>query len=146
MGAKQQHEMKARAEHLRKQRDLLLAQRKKQREAELANYTPMPAAAAAAAPPPAAPAAVAAPPPSMVSGATMMRSAGYSSGVPSEAQDQRAQLSRSLAASMKADLASGGNAEEALIHERAERRADLEATKASLRREVEMERAGMRGY
>ena len=40
----------ARADHLKKQRDLLLAQRKKAREADLANYTPPPPPVAPPAP------------------------------------------------------------------------------------------------
>ena len=138
MGAKQQQEMKARAEHLRKQRDLRCAAQEREAELQITSRRCRRRRRRA----PAAPAQ----PSAMLSGATMHRSAGYSEAKSDSVQEQRAQLSRSLAASMKADLASSGNAEEALFAERAERRADLEATKASLRREVELERAGMRGY
>ena len=56
----------ARAEHLKKQRDLLLAQRKKAREADLANYTPPPPPAAP--PAPTAAEIAAAPPPGSMRG------------------------------------------------------------------------------
>ena len=137
MDYKQQQEMKARAEHLKKQRDLLLAQRKKAREADLANYTPPP-------PPPAAPPAptaaeiAAAPPPGSMRG-----KAGYSEAKTESIDAQRAQLSRSLAASMKANLLGAGDVEEQLFADK-ERKADLEATKAALRHQVAAERS--RGF
>jgi len=122
--AKQQAEMKARAEHLRKQRDLILAQRRKQRESEAAAYTPPPAGSAA----PAAPLAA--------SAAPMRRAAGYSEDKEVVSDEQRAMLSRALATSMKATLLGGDSLglEQMLVQ--AEKRADLEATKAALRREA----------
>ena len=140
MDYKQQQEMKARAEHLRKQRDLLLAQRKKAREAELANFQPepVPQAPPPHAPPPPLPTA----PPVGVAGG-MKRAAGYSEAASESVQEQRAQLSRSLAASMKANLLGAGDVEEQLFADK-ERKADLEATKAALRHQVAAERS--RGF
>jgi hypothetical protein len=84
-------EVRKRAEHLKKQRDLIINQRKKQRDAASA-------ASAAVAPPPAAPAA----PPPPANGA-MHRGAGFSSGDPTS-DAHRARLSVALASSMKASL------------------------------------------
>ena len=126
----------ARAEHLKKQRDLLLAQRKKAREADLANYTPPPPPAAP--PAPTAAEIAAAPPPGSMRG-----KAGYSEAKTESIDAQRAQLSRSLAASMKANLLGAGDVEEQLFADK-ERKADLEATKAALRHQVAAERS--RGF
>ena len=84
-------EKAARIEHLKRQRDLILAQRKKQREVEAAAVPP---------PPP--------PPASAGYGAqadAMSRAAGYSAEPQSDAH--RAQMTRSLASALKAELDPG---------------------------------------
>ena len=73
----------------------------------------------------------------------MKRAAGYSEAASESVQEQRAQLSRSLAASMKANLLGSGDVELQLFAEK-ERKADLEATKALLRNQVAQER--QRGF
>jgi len=118
LGVKQRAEMDARADHLRKQRDLILAQRKKQREAEAAKFAA-----------PAAPAPLNVPAPTV----GMRRAAGYDASKVDEPLDYRAQLSRALGSGVKASLAGGEAAQ-------AERLADLEATKAALRAEAERAR------
>ena len=120
-----QHEMAARAEHLKKQRDLILQREKKKRQDQFG----------AAPAPPAAPADPAADP-----GAALgaHRAAGYSSAEAAPVSPSRAQLSRSLGLSLKAGLAGSDlNSDlEARIESHA-RRADLEMTKAQLRAEYE---------
>ena len=69
--------------------------------------------------------------------------AGYSEAKTESIDAQRAQLSRSLAASMKANLLGAGDVEEQLFADK-ERKADLEATKAALRHQVAAERS--RGF
>ena len=84
---------------MRKQRDLILAQRKKQREADAAVYEkqPLPARAAPAAPAPPAPVV-----PVQPQATGLRRAAGYS--------EQKDDLSRALATSMKASLIGGDSA------------------------------------
>ena len=129
-------EMRARQEHLKKQRDLILAQRKKARDAA--------AAAAPSPPPPAAPPIVggnATNAPQMAS-SSAHRGAGYTSGEP-VADAQRARLSVALASNMKASLL-GEDATTLDLQQRIEshhRKIDLELTKAQLRAEVERDRA-----
>lgn len=99
-------EMEARAAHLRKQRDLILAQRKREREKAMAGDP----------------------------GAEPARSTGGVGGTPApaaytQADAHRAGLSRALAAGMKSQLEGG---EEMGLHAR---KADLEATKAALKAE-----------
>jgi len=123
-------EVRARAEHLKKQRDLILAKRKKQREADSAAAAPPP-------PPPAGAGAKAPMPPS----STLSAGAGYSSGEPM-ADAQRARLSVALASSMKASLL-GEDGASIDLHQRIEnhhRKIDLEMTKAQLRAEAERDR------
>jgi len=122
-------EVRKRAEHLKKQRDLIINQRKKQRDAASA-------ASAAAAPPPAAPAA----PPPPANGA-MHRGAGFSSGDPTS-DAHRARLSVALASSMKASLLGSDATSVDLEHkmEQHHRKIDLEMTKAQLRAEAEAEK------
>ena len=129
-------EMRARAEHLKRQRDLILAQRKKAREAEAAN------AQAQMEPPMAPPRAEPVQPSS-----ALHRGAGFSSGEP-VADAHRARLSVALASSMKASLL-GEDAATLDLHHRVEahqKKVDLELTKAQLRAEVEAERGISRGY
>ena len=119
-------EVRARAEHLKKQRDLILAQRKKAREA----------AAAAAAPP--NPVAAAPPPqsrpPPMPPSSNLKNGAGYSSGGDNVA---RAGLTTVLASNLRASLLGEDQSNHAL-EERiaAHKRADLAATKDRLRQEM----------
>ena len=129
-------EMRARAEHLKRQRDLILAQRKKAREAEANN------AQAQMEPPMAPPRAEPVQPSS-----ALHRGAGFSSGEP-VADAHRARLSVALASSMKASLL-GEDAATLDLHHRVEahqKKVDLELTKAQLRAEVEAERGISRGY
>jgi len=98
-------EMEARAAHLRKQRDFILAQRKREREKA------MEAAPAIQPPRPADP------------------GAGAPAVAPSGADSHRAELSRALAAGMKSQLAGGNRLG------LDSRKADLEATKAALKAE-----------
>jgi hypothetical protein len=120
--------MKARADHLRKQRDLIVAQRKKQRESDAASYKP-PAAPAreAPAPPPAAP--------SGPEAEAMRRAAGFNAAP--QADQQRATLSRALASNMKASLLSSADdslgIDATISQSQSERKADFEATKAAMR-------------
>ena len=135
-------EMRARAEHLRKQRDLILAQRKKAREGEALKEN---ASAQAQAPVLGAHRAaptIGAPGPSAE---RLSRPAGYGKeegggaegAGPSGAQAHRQNLSRSLAASMKASLMGDDGGALALESRlaAAERKDDFEATKAALRQE-----------
>ena len=135
-GGASQAEMRARTEHLKKQRDIILAQRKKARDAA--------AATATARPPPQ-------PPPTQneaASGSSAQqqeigahRAAGYSSGE-LMADAQRARLSVALASSMKASLL-GEDATTLELQHRIEqhtKKIDLELTKAQLRAEVERDR------
>merc|ERR1719483_1090207 len=70
----------------------------------------------------------------------MRGKAGYSEAKTESIDAQRAQLSHSLAASMKANLLGAGDVEEQLFADK-ERKADLEATKAALRHQVAAERS-----
>ena len=119
-------EIRARAEHLKKQRDLILAQRKKARDA----------AAAAAAPPPMAPPAREAPPPPPQPSSNLKNGAGYSSG-PSATDQSRAHLTQMLAGNMKASLAGGSGSLD--LQNRIDRqrdKMDFEMTKEQLRFEA----------
>ena len=135
-GGASQAEMRARTEHLKKQRDIILAQRKKARDAA--------AATATARPPPQPPptqneAASGSPAQQQEIGAH--RAAGYSSGE-LMADAQRARLSVALASSMKASLL-GEDATTLELQHRIEqhtKKIDLELTKAQLRAEVERDR------
>lgn len=121
MPSDQAAEVRARAEHMKQQRDLILAKRKKQYEVSGAATATEPAA-----PTPPAPAQA------------LRRGAGYSSAAaaPPVGMSDQQLLSRSLASNMKASLL-GGNAADGLGASiaAAERRADLEATKNMLRAE-----------
>jgi len=130
-------EVRARAEHLKKQRDLLVAKRKKEREegfigtGQLDPNGQLPAPAARPAP-------AALPPQS-----ELKRGAGFSSGsdenVPPSDADGRAMLTRSLASNMKASLL-GEDAQSLELQQRIEthqRKADFENTKAQLMAEMD---------
>jgi len=116
-------EVRARAEHLKKQRDLILAKRKKEREAAL----PL---AQQQQPPPQA----AEPAPPAVSG---HRAAGYSSQPVAPVAAERAALSRNLAFAMKSSLLGEDSATLDLQYriDSHQRKVDLELTKQQLRDE-----------
>ena len=130
-----QAEMRARAEHLRKQRDLILAKRKADREGALGKPSDWVSAA---------PGAAAEPAPAQTSGSALnltLRAAGYSSaadgkgGLPEGVDSNRAALSRALASSMKASLV-GGDASTLELQQRIDthqRKADLERIKEQLK-------------
>ena len=130
-----QAEMRARAEHLRKQRDLILAKRKAEREGALGKPSDWVSAA---------PSAPAEPSPAQTSGSALnltLRAAGYSSaadgkgGLPEGVDSNRAALSRALASSMKASLI-GGDASTLELQQRIDshqRKADLERIKEQLK-------------
>jgi hypothetical protein len=126
-------EVRARAEHLKKQRDLILAQRKKQRDADFAAAPPQ-------RPPPPPPGVAAAAPP-VPGSSDMHRGAGYTGGEPT-ADAHRARLSVALASSMKSSLLGEDATTLDLQHriDQHHKKVDLEATKAQLRAEVERER------
>jgi len=114
-------EVRARAEHLKKQRDLILAKRKKEREAALPlaqQQQPQPQAAEQA--PPAEHGA--------------HRAAGYSS---QPVAAERAALSRNLASAMKSSLLGEDSATLDLQYriDSHQRKVDLELTKQQLRDE-----------
>ena len=124
-------EVRARAEHLKKQRDLILAQRKKAREAAAAAAAPRDEPATAP-PPQSRQAAMPMPPSSGLS-----RGAGYSSGAADDNTAQRAQLSQALAQNMRSTLLGGDQSSSELMRSMDQhKKADLDAAKDQLRREA----------
>ncbi|KAL1496094.1 hypothetical protein AB1Y20_014720 [Prymnesium parvum] len=117
-------EVRARAEHLRKQRDILLAKRKKEREEHFKNEP-------AAAPSESAEAR------SMPPQSELKKAAGYTE------LDHRASLSRALAANMKASLLGDDVATMELQQriEQHQRKAEFAQTKADLLAEAEAAKA-----
>jgi len=120
----QTQQLKERAEHLRKQRDLIVAKRKKQREEDLKNYDSE-----------AARDKVSPPVDSAVGSSSMRSDAGHASDKASEEARKKQQLSQALALNMKTSLR--GDPSFFTTSEQADRKADLEATKAQLRAEAE---------
>ena len=132
-GSASASEMRARAEHLKKQRDLIVAQRKKARDAEAAAHVTQPPVARA--------------PPAVPPSSALKQGAGFSSGgggPPPVADAHRARLSVALASSMKASLL-GEDAATLDLQNRVdahEKKLDLEHAKAQLRAEAQADRDG----